>query len=381
MPTYHQMGYDSENLLTESALVNMYAGAILSPTDSLPAEAIQQISGYRKRVPNAEIIFDPQLYFPHSERYKLGYWKYFPKDFDTADMSIQTWWANLLQQLANTATDLQVDAVCSPIIVPSVYDDDYYSRMVQVADDMLDKLSTSNIAALQTVIVQLADLTKDERVLSISSIISQSQIKRIYLIINSTVAPRQEIDATEPLKGAMRLIRLLENAGIVVLVGFCSSDMVLWKAAGASHCATGKFWNLRRFSPSRWEKSKGGQPAAYWFEEALLASIKEADVLRLNKLGLLSPSSLQNPYGQTILSNFEAEKPKPWVGSGWRQFLYWFASFETRVEQDGLNIENFLREVEDTWLNLNKSGFLMEDPLNNGSWLRPWRRALNEYKE
>jgi hypothetical protein len=48
--------------------------------------------------------------------------------------------------------------------------------------------------------------------------------------------------------------------------------MILWKAAGATNCATGKFFNLRRFTISRFEEpdSSGGGQLGYWFEKALL---------------------------------------------------------------------------------------------------------------
>lgn len=46
-----------------------------------------------------------------------------------------------------------------------------------------------------------------------------------------------------------------------MLVGFASTDVVLWKAAGAKACATGKFANLRRFTTNRFNEPED------WFAE------------------------------------------------------------------------------------------------------------------
>jgi hypothetical protein len=81
----------------------------------------------------------------------------------------------------------------------------------------------------------------------------------------------------------MKLIAALESSGQRVTVASCSSEMILWKAAGATNCATGKFFNLR-FTISRFEQpdSSGGGQLGYWFQEALLGFLRQSDLLRVN---------------------------------------------------------------------------------------------------
>ena len=70
----------------------------------------------------------------------------------------------------------------------------------------------------------------------------------------------------------MVLIAALKQAGVQILVSHCSSDMILAKAVGANHAATGKFFNLRRFTKGRFKEpgEKGGEQfptglsKAYW---------------------------------------------------------------------------------------------------------------------
>ena len=261
-----------------------------------------------------ELIFDSQLYYPRTERPKLKRWEYFPDDFETADLNSIVWWQNVADTIAATATQLQVDAVCSPAIVPNIYSDDYYALMVKAAEYLEQKMIPSAIAVLQTLIVRLADLSNESRVLSIASIITSANIRRIYLVIISEIAPRREINDSEMLKGAMRLINLLETNGARVIVGFCSSDLILWKTAGAADCATGKFWNLRRFSPARWDPNDAGAPPiAYWFEESLFTFLREPDLRRIVERNMHSEASRSNLYGQEVLERLARNKRQAWV--------------------------------------------------------------------
>jgi hypothetical protein len=66
MAVYHQMGHHSENLLTEGSLT-AFRGAILSPVNYTHAEVQDQIATCRT-LQDFRSIFDPQLYFPRTER-------------------------------------------------------------------------------------------------------------------------------------------------------------------------------------------------------------------------------------------------------------------------------------------------------------------------
>jgi hypothetical protein len=175
----------------------------------------------------------------------------------------------------------------------------------------------------------------------------------------------------------MKLIDFLEKAGINVIVGFTSSDIILWKAAGASACATGKFFNLRRFTPSRWDPpAGGGGQLPYWFEESMVAFLRESDLIRISEAGYLSETSQRNPYSQIILD--KVNSGSTWLGDSWRHYLYWFGDLENRLSSSQIEPRDLLRNAEDVWNILESKDILMEERPNDGSWLRPWRRAVAE---
>jgi hypothetical protein len=178
----------------------------------------------------------------------------------------------------------------------------------------------------------------------------------------------------------MRLINALTEAGLIVTVGFCSSEMILWKAAGAHSCATGKFFNLRRFTITRWaEPGGGGGQIPYWFEESLLAFLRQSDLLRVQQRGLLSSSSRANPFGEQILAAIPNKMP--WLGLGWRQFLHWFGDVEYRLENALTTAEDLVSHADENWATIesSKPRIFMEERPNDGTWIRQWLRALEEF--
>lgn len=378
MAVYHQMGHDSRNLLFEPALAG-YAGAILSPVNEIQSQITAQIQSVSDRT-NFETIFDPQLYFPNTLRGCLREWSYFPSDVDTADLSSDAWWSALIEKVASTASEIGCSAVCSPAIVPRVYNDDFFATLVEKGNQLCTALNSTSVRPIQTAIVSLADLSVPRRSLAVASILSSTRCDKVYLVFVSNTDPRRELADPEELKGGMKLISALEGAGVKVLVGFCSSDIILWKTSGASSCATGKFFNLRRFTSSRFEEPSGGAgQLPYWFEESLVAFLRESDVLRIQPQNLLSPASLANPFCQSILAQFRDNPGSPWIRLWWRQFMYWFMDVEKRIRSGELDVRTLLREAEINWRTLENADVLMEEQRNDGSWLRAWRRAVAEY--
>jgi len=381
MPAYHQMGHDSRNLLEDTNIAKDYVGAILSPVNYDEESMKSIIDGVRKTREDYDFIFDPQLYFPRSNRGKLPSWYTFSNELDTTDTISNTWWSDVNKRLIEIVWGLSVKSVCSPAIVPRVFgNDDYYSLSVEVASELIRNL---DIDVYQTVIVDLNDIAQKKRSHQIASVVTKTKAKKIFLTFNSNITPRREIGDTEALAGAMKLIHLLESAGYPVLVGFSSSDVALWKAAGATSCATGKFFNLRRFTKSRFEEPQGGGgQLPYWFEESIFAFCRESDVIRLESAGYISEVSKYNPMYETIFKCIHSKVKEAWLGHSWRQYLSWFSDFEHRVTLHPELIAQQLKDAEENWLKIeDEETVLMEEPRNNGSWLRPWRRALKEFKD
>ena len=243
----------------------------------------------------------------------------------------------------------------------------------------MQRLQSTEKSVIQTVVVPFADLAIADRANRIASIVSQSKIEHVYLVLLGSTEPRRELADADEIAGAMRLIRSLSDAGLRVLVGYAAADMLLWRHAGAKDCATGKFFNLRRFLRSRFEEPvSGGGQLPYWFEESLIAFLRESDLIRVRRAGLTSDSSSRNPFCAEIISLHTSSPGAAWVAKGWRQYLWWFADAERRITSGEIIVPELLKEAEQRWTAI-ESTILMEEPRNDGSWLRAWRRACIEF--
>jgi hypothetical protein len=380
MSSYHQMGHDSENLLWTDGLAQ-YRGAILSPVNYGQSKIAAQVVWARDR-DGFETIFDPQLYVPNSERGCLREWPYFPDDVDTADLASDAWWNGLLDALVGVCTTIRPTAVCSPAVMPGTYPDDYFARMVSIGDQLFTRLIDSGIRAVQTAVVGMPELATSDRPMAIASILSRARASHIYLVLVSRTEPRRELIEVEEIKGAMRLISAMQAAGLEVTVGFSSSDVLLWKAAGASHCATGKFFNLRRFTRTRFEEpgGSGGGQLPYWFEESLMAFLRQSDLQRIMPMELPNLHPSPNPFGAQILGQMGTDPERAWLALAWRQFMFWFADVENRLETGAVSATALLRNADSNWRTLDDADFIMEERRNDGGWIRPWRRALTEFR-
>jgi hypothetical protein len=217
--------------------------------------------------------------------------------------------------------------------------------------------------------------------MTIASIVSRSRISECLLVFIGNDEPRRELANPEELKGAMRLISTLESGGQPVTVSFSSSEMILWKEAGATNCATGKFFNLRRFTLSRFDEpiGAGGGQLGYWFEESLLAFLRQSDLLRVRDRRLLSAVSTENPFAASIMEAIPANAA--WVAFGWRQFLYWFADAEYRLRSRAISAQELVRAADANWDAIERGTppLFMEERQNDGGWVRQWLRAIVEF--
>jgi len=383
MAAYLQMGHDSENLVGVVGLEE-YSGIILSPVNRDAGELAGDVGSFRGKS-SYDIILDPQFYFPRSERGALPTQPYFPRDVDTADLSSEKWWATLTKALAEFGKQIGVDAICSPAFMPERWNTEYYSQSATTYESLRSYLEGSPIRPILTVCVSLSELGDPNSAFRIASLLSQNAPREYYIVAQSDVEPRRELHNVDNLCGLMVLIAALRQTGAKIIVSHCSSDMILAKAAGANHAATGKFFNLRRFTKGRFqEPEKGGGQIPYWFEHSLLAFLRQADILRLRKSGLtafVGGGDSTNHWGLEIMKQFAENPGAAWLALSWRHYLSWFGRTEDKLSRPDSSavVNDWLIKTELNWQALEDARILLEEPRNDGRWIRPWRQALGDF--
>lgn len=380
MAAYLQFGHLSWNLLDESDIGN-FRGIVLSPVNDEPQTVQTRLAQMGERRRDFDVILDPQLYNPASERGKLNTWNYFPSDLDTADVSNRAWWRSVSQNVVRDAAHLGLNAVCSPAPIPRVWSDEYFRFFVNVADETKAIAQSFGIDTLLTSIIRLRDLADPRRAFDIASILSSSQCDRIYLMfLTDDVEQRQPIMDADGLPTAIHLIRLLSRQ-MRVHVAFTAHDLVMWKFAGAADVSSGKFLNLRRFSPTRWTVEEGGgRQVPYWSESHLLTLIREQDVARLNREHWFDNRNFSaNPASARIFDIITSGADTAWVQRSWLQYLRWVSNADFRMN-DRAQAEFVLERADQEWGNLlrRRPPVLFVDRWNDGEHARMWLNAARE---
>jgi hypothetical protein len=380
MTAYLQMGHDTENLVGETDLEE-FRGIILSPVNRPPDKLRESVPIFRQRG-DYDIILDPQLYVPRAQRENLNQQPYFPDAFDTSDFSMPQGWTSVVNDLARFAKQLGIDGVASPVIMPRRWTDEFYDTCVETSHMLSQALDSCRV--LTTCLVSLADMVDSNRARQIASILTRHDTKGFYVVLDSEIEPRRELTDADGLLTFMSLISLLQRYAPVT-VAFSYSDMLLYKAAGATNCATSKFFNLRRFTMSRFDEppAGGGGQLPYWFEHNLLAFIREADIRRLQRDGyrdIIGGSYSNSRSGRQVLDFLTSNPGDSWLGKSWRQYLSWFGKTEQEVSAEGIgSVREWLKAAERNWQQLDEDEVLMDEPRNDGSWIRPWRQALRDF--
>lgn len=378
MATYLQMGHESWSLLDEPGLRG-FSGIVLSPVNDGPSYVQDRLARLRDMRDELEVILDPQLYNPQSARGKLSEWSYWTSEFETVDQSDPRWWKQRGREVVDDAQRLRVESVCSPAMYARVFSDEYYRLTVEVADDTLRYARERGIDTLLTAVISLRDLGNPSRALEIASILTSTDCERIYLtFLSDDIPPREPLRDGSGLATAVHLIRLL-GAHLRVHVAFVAHDASIWKAAGAHDVSSGKWFNVRRFSPSRWrEEDTTGRQVAYWNEGSLLTLIRDQEVLRLQREHWFEGRTFaDNPAAGEAFDILIQSEGQAWLKLSWIQYLRWLCNSETLWRDRGAAL-GALEASDAAWGRIAALRILFTDRFNDGTHVRMWLNAVRE---
>lgn len=378
MGNYLQTGHESWNL-ADDPNIGQFAGIVLSPVNDSPAEITARLNHVRTTQNGLDVILDPQLYNPATQKGQLPKWGYYGNDFDTADRSDFSWWAGKIGLIAEEAAKVGATTVCSPAPIPRAIDENYLRFVVDLADETKVIAESHGLAAAITAILPLDGLHEPRRAMEIASILSGSRCDRIYLnFLADRIAQREPLRDQASLATAVHLIRLLSSQQRVH-VACASHDVLLWLGAGAADVSTGKYMNVRRFSPSRWtEDQAGGRNNSYWNDDRLLTLIRDQEALRLDREGWFAGRDFSdNPASQAILDILREGQGTAWLKLSWVQYMRWFANTASSVKTLD-QAEAVLESAQAAWLQAQQLKLLFIDQFNDGSHVIAWLNALRE---
>lgn len=379
MSNYLQLGHESWNLVDDPN-IGPFSGVVLSPVNDAPEEVMARLVQAKKSQPNLDVILDPQLYNPATQRGQLPKWGYYGDDFETADRTDVAWWKSKVPEIVSDGTKVGATVICSPAPIDYRCSDEYLKLVVDAADETKTQATASGMDCALTAIVPLEALVDAKRGMEIASILSGSRCDRIYLnfLAPDRVTQKEPFRNQAALATAVHLIRLLSD-NQRVHVACTSHDAVLWLGAGASDVSTGKFMNVRRFSPGRWDdEAQGGRNISYWSDDRLLTLIRDQEVLRLDREGWFQGRDFsENPAAKAALELLRRGQGEPWLRLSWVLYLRWFANTAAGVRNRD-SAAALLDHCLESWRALEAKRILFVDSYNDGSHAVAWLNAFNE---
>ena len=111
-----------------------------------------------------------------------------------------------------------------------------------------------------------------------------------------------------------------------------------------------------------------------------MAFLRQSDLARVLPLNQPNLNPSRNPFGEQIIEQLQSDPAKAWIALPWRQFMFWFADLEARLNSGSVEPAVLLRTADANWRALEDADLLMEERRNDGAWVRQWRRALSELR-
>lgn len=379
MGNYLQLGHESWNLLDHPD-VGTFAGVVLSPVNDGPTDICARLGKVLETRSDLDIILDSQLYNPATQRGRLPEWEYYSADFETADRSDIRWWRRRIPEVVLEARRVNATTICSPAPIEARGTNDYFRFVVELGDEAAAAAADARLDCALTAVVPMDSLQDAKRALEVASILSSSGCDRIYL----NFLPPDRVQQREPfldqaaLATAVHLVRLL-SAEHRVHVACTSHDAVLWLGAGAHDVSTGKYMNVRRFSPGRWVDEQGrGRINAYWCDDKLLTLIRDQEVLRLDREGWFDGYDFSdNPTSEAILENLRGQTGEAWLRLSWIQYMRWFANTVERVTSAAAAQADLQASIL-AWREVQRLRILFIDAFNDGEHAVAWANAFDD---
>jgi hypothetical protein len=383
---FHQCGHNAvwnRNSFLDRGIGN---GLIFSPVH----EKMQQIEGYPDELKGAS-LFDPQFYLPNSQKVKLKEYPFFPEaitdGFITSDFSV------LAIDSARQCISFQLEQGFDDLVIPARFHDQMISNYFDAQDaysvvpflTAISELGHGGKLVYLTVAItnhMVADEGFRERLLN--WITSYSEIDGIYLIISND-RPTKQICDPDVIFNNLELVKILKDAGLEVLVGYCNTESLIYTLNGDLGVTFGAYENTRIFSMDKFmtseEDQRGPRPRIYLKGLMNWVQLEQAREIRQD-----APDVWQQIYEPTDDSEEALNSPAPWHFSKSQLYHHHFENMQAEISDlEGMtrrerhsHLRARLRAANDYYAAIDQAPIDLEIHGSNRH-IDPWLSAINRF--
>jgi len=390
MSLYAQHGYGKSNKIDEGLRTKSLSGIILSPKN----EKLENLSNYVDFIsgefPDAEILFDPQLYVAAFQGVKkegnLKSYKYYPssevgKNYLSVPKNIR----KIVDDCLQYQSDIGVNKFISPSILMDNFDSRWSQISLSLASEAIDQMDKPSDELLLTICVDENAFKNLELVKDYLDAISLFDVKGFYILIDriNTDTPN-DIDPDILINIMYFCHNLALINGYEVIVGYCDLIGLPLYCTGIRGIASGWHNTLRRFSRQDYVPRTGGkQPNKRYLSMPLLARVQiNPQIVMLNETERLDSILSNMSYDGFLLADI--------TGADWSSIINCLHNWEV--------LSNIMQELDSHLAvddkidiliaklgnahklayNLTKSVF--NESMIQYSYLKIWAHALKEFR-
>lgn len=382
---FHQCGHNAIWNINSYQEDGCGSGLILSPIHQT-RETIDKLDPSIR----AQSIFDPQYYLPNSQKAKFKTYDFFPEvisnGFATTDFSL------MALDSAKRCVDFQLEQEFQRLIIPARhYSDmvpDYTEKQdVYTVHPFLKAIDSSGYKGkvFLTLPVTRAMLMHERyRTDLLNWVTSYPRIDGVYLLVEDDRTSKQ-IQDFEYLKEYLTAIKELTDAGLLVTIGHCNTEGLLFTLIENCEITFGAYENTRIFSIDKFvvtdEERRG--PRARIYLPGLFNWIRfsQAKQIRSDLTTVWDKIHFETDYADTVLS--AAGEPH---FNNPNLYKHFFLSYQEQVNRLSKlsqvdrykairgwlqTADELYEEISDRPIDLDKHG--------KGEHIQPWLDAINWY--
>lgn len=397
MSVLAQCGYGRANKIERGLDDDVIQGVIMSPRDEGIDRLESAIQRWDEEYPDAIVLFDPQFYVATLNAPRDGYLSEYAYYSNNNGLSRTNFSGSQIRGYVRECLDYQYETFndnISYLVSPSILFDGFRDYWSQVALNLAVESGDYHEALdnpqplLVTIIVSETAFQSLEAVEEFLDALTELDVDGFYIIVRRNANSLQNAMESPSFSRLMYFCYVLADINeYTVIVGYSDWHSFLLKSVGVDFTACGWYQNLRQFSLSRFQASRGGRrPSKRYSSAPLLSSLLINPEMQDVYLAGLLTNVLSGAQYDNILENNPATGEQDWSDEI-ACLAHWFSlssltnniasasNTPERIDTALQTIQNartLYRRLENQGINF--------DPFTGPDHIDTWRNAIQEFR-
>ena len=302
MKLYLQMGHGMQQMC--DSLINYWGeGTVIFSPVNIERTKLKSLAT-KYRVSGGQVLFDPQLYYPHDGADKLKEYDYWPDSNATITDTATH------QRICRDILAINAEMETASIILPGVeMDIDAFDYGITWLTDSTHYFRNhTDKPLLATVCLYTEVLRSSHAIEELVDRLVQIDVDGYYIVARSSNDEYIISDANWVM-GLAKLITCLKLSEKSVILAYTNHQGLIASLAHADALASGNYMNTRQFVPERFQSKKADidRRRSNWYFHPFALTEYKADILDVayNRGFLHSYAPLgnfQNPYSEMLFA-------------------------------------------------------------------------------